>query len=33
MSIRTLIKRLIGSTLLICGVFVLILEHVWMPYF
>lgn len=33
MSIRTLIQRMIGSTLLICGVMVLLLEHMWMPYF
>lgn len=33
MSTRTLIQRMIGSTLLIFGVMVLLLEHVWMPYF
>jgi len=33
MSIRTLIQRMIGSTLLICGVFVILLEHVWIPSF
>ena len=33
MSTPILIKRIIGSTLLICGVMVLLLEHVWMSYF
>ena len=33
MSTRMLIQRMIGSTLLICGVMVLLLEHVWIPYF
>ncbi len=33
MSTRTLIKRMIGSSLLLCGVFVILLEHAWMPYF
>jgi hypothetical protein len=33
MSTRTMIQRMIGSTLLICGVIVLLLEHMWMPYF
>lgn len=31
MSTRTMIQRMIGSTLLICGVMVLLLEHMWMP--
>ena len=33
MSTRTMIQRMIGSPLLICGVMVLLLAHVWMPYF
>lgn len=33
MSTRTMIQRMIGSTFLICGVMVLLLEHMWMPYF
>ena len=33
MSTRTMIQRMIGSTLLICGVMGLLLEHMWMPYF
>lgn len=33
MYTRTMFQRMIGSTLLICGVMVLLLEHMWMPYF
>lgn len=33
MSTPILIKRIIGSTLPICGVFVILLEHVWIPSF
>lgn len=33
MSTGILIKRMIGSALLICGVLVILLQHVWIPSF